>query len=160
MKLPLKANMKMLLGVVTLAAVANAVYFLNAYHATYDLKCESFLTHQVRQDDFSYSAMIGLELRNNAKGTFSIEGGMRQGEKTWVLNRDVVFDYTGLHDNAFRMENIHIIKYGRDNSPDDLFDKNVLSLKDEASRVMSLGKVKNGYIVGTLRAPALTCVPH
>ncbi|MBB1200879.1 hypothetical protein EGM70_11310 [Enterobacteriaceae bacterium 89] len=152
--------MKILLGIIAFATVANAVYFINKYHAIYDLKCESYLTHQIGQDNFSYSAMIGLELRNDAKGTFSVEGVMRQGGKTWVLNRDVVFEYTGLHDNTFRMKNIHIVKYGRDHSPDDLFDKNVLSLKDEASRVMSLAKVKNGYIVGTLRAPALICIPH
>lgn len=141
-----------------LITVVNILFFYKKYHATYNIKCESFVRYYAIRDQFSYEVIITMDLRNDSMGSFGIEGVMRKGNHSWTLNRDVDFSYQHLQTNYIRLNKVHIIKHGRDNSPDDIFDRNFISLKDEASRTISLAKVMNGYVIGTLRAPVFTCL--
>ncbi|CAM6707851.1 MULTISPECIES: hypothetical protein [Enterobacter] len=151
---------KVLLALAALVMIVNAIYFYARYHSTYNIKCNAYVTYQIQQEEFSYDVVITMDLRNDASGLFGAEGTMRKGKSSWTLNRDVVFNYHRLQTNDIRLDNVRIIKYGRDNAPDDVFDRNFISLKDEAGRTISLGKVMNGYVVGTLRAPVFTCLAH
>ncbi|MGU3412601.1 hypothetical protein ACLBW2_06845 [Enterobacteriaceae bacterium C23F] len=158
MKFSVNINRKALLLVVVIVMVANAAYFYHRDSTTYKIKCESFVSHQAKQADFGYDVVITMDLKNNGKGTFGLEGTMRKGNDTWSLNRDVFFTYTRLPTKDFKMENVKIVKYGRDNSPEDVFNSHFFDLKSEDSRTVSLAKVQNGYLVGTLRAPVFICL--
>ncbi|SNY69793.1 hypothetical protein [Enterobacter sp. CC120223-11] len=151
---------KAILAMAAVAMAANAIYFYARYHSTYDIKCDAYVSYQAKQDDFGYDVVITMDLLNDASGLFGIEGTMRKGTNSWTLNRDVAFNYQHLQTHDIRLDEVRIIKHGRDNSPDEIFDRNFISLKDDASRTISLAKVMNGYVVGTLRAPVFTCLTH
>lgn len=160
----MKKNMtmknKIILVLFAVIIVTNAIYFYVRYNATYDIQCDGYVSYRASQDEFGYDVVITLNLRNDASGLFGIEGIMRKGNDTWTLNRDVTFFYHQQQPGAIRLEEVHIIKHGRDNSPDEIFDRNFFSLKDEASRSVSLVKLMDSYVIGTLRAPIFTCISH
>lgn len=137
-----------------------SVFYYHRASNTYDIQCESYVAYRAQQSDTGFDMAIAMNMHHNAKGEFVIEGTMGKKNQTWSINRDITFNYARLHNNTIKMDHINIVKYGRDNVPDDMFNDIFLSTAGTSGRIITLSKVLNGYLVGNLRAPAFICLPR
>lgn len=123
------------------------------------INCESYVSYQSAPGDLSYDTMISVNIYHNGNGSFSVEGTIRDADSSWHYNRDVKFVYQNMEEGAISIKVDHITKYGRDNGPDELFKRAFLSSDEKASRVITISKIKNGYLMGIPRAPLFICLP-
>lgn len=129
------------------------------YSKTYQIQCESYLTYD-SSSQLSFETSISMRLSKDGSGIFSLEGTLTKNGKKWSLNRDVLFDYIKLKDNSIQMHKVRFLHYGQDNTPEDLFRETFLTVDSGSSRVLTITKMKNTYLVGNRRTPVFTCVPH
>lgn len=105
-------NNKVWVFFLLLMLLASAAQFYYRDAKTFDIQCESFISYRSEQSGFSTEGTVTLDLRHNALGEIGVEGTINKAGQTWRVNRDAAFAYRKLNNNAFKMEDIRVVKSG------------------------------------------------
>lgn len=143
------------LALITLIVVT--YHFWQLHTKTYDIECDSYVSYRAINSYFEYDTTISIVLHDDNRGRFSIEGTLSKRDNSWNINRDVFFYYKKLPDNSVVISNFDIERYGRDNVPETLFRDTFLASDKNVGRVVTISKMMNGYLIGSLRAPVFFC---
>lgn len=149
---------KYLISLLVLICISEGLVFYFIFNERHYVNCDSFITFRTPKNQFEFNGTMLLKLDNDGRGKIELHGIIKsRGAKT-TIDRDALFSYHQLNDASFKMTNLQIVKGSRDNAPDADIALNFFSLELDTRRVLTLHRVGNGYLVGSLRAPTFMCL--
>lgn len=150
---------KVILSFLVLLLIAcNFIYFTLNQGEVFNDTCVSVLRTEEQKSGFLSTETATLVLKPDNNGYIAFSGDISNHGNVMTLLRELRFKYEKESDDIYKMTNIETVKHSRDNAPDALIDSVFFSTLHEKARYMTLGKIKNSYVIGNLHSPVFICV--
>ncbi|WP_334755839.1 FidL-like protein [Enterobacter quasiroggenkampii] len=158
MKSEIKKQKILLPCLVLILIACNYIYFILNRGEFFNDSCVSVMRTEEQTSGFISTETVTLVLNPDKSGYIAFSGDINNHGKMMTLYRELRFKYEKESDDIYKMTNIETVKHSRDNAPDALVDSVLFSTQHEKARYMTLGKIKNSYVIGNLHSPVFICV--
>ncbi|WP_058911461.1 hypothetical protein [Entomohabitans teleogrylli] len=140
-----------------LLGLAEAVWLVNLYRHRLNFACSAYFRYQLPDSDYAMTANTQIQFSNQGWGTLSMDGDLIYRGKRYLVRRDATFNYIHISDEKYQLQEINVLKSGRDNAPDEVLSRYFYSISPEAGRYITVSMIDNVYLIGSLYNPSFMC---
>ncbi|MDM3379278.1 hypothetical protein OGV43_05500 [Citrobacter sp. Cb003] len=122
-----------------------------------EINCSIYFEQYDNNGDYAMKSNFIFMFNKNGTGIISVNGVAYFGDKKYNISRNARVIFKHLVNDTWEFTSIKQFKYKNDTLPDEIYDRYFYSIHSTSSRLFTMNKIKDFYLIGSITTPSFLC---
>ncbi|WP_205953451.1 hypothetical protein [Pantoea stewartii] len=132
--------------------IAGGLYSVKSQHAMFEFTCAANFQQRDLTRNYHLDASFVLTLRHSGEGMVSVDGTVYQAGNTYILRRNVEFQYSPYIQSLYKLDHYSVSRGLRDNVPENILNSHFAYLY-----ISKIKGMDDAILVGSRVLPLIVC---